>query len=143
MQERIEKLEIDQERKKSERRKRNVVIKAIKRINSEKLKIEEEVEKFIQEKLGIETKIEKALTIREKEGRKVIVATVEKWEMKRQIMSKKRKLEKGIYIEDDLTKKEREIHHTRNAKKNSKKRKRERKGSEDRIHESKNRRKMA
>lgn len=58
--------------------------------------------------MGVEVRIEKAYMIREGEGKKIIVAT-EKWEMKRQIMMKKRELEKGIYIEDDLTKKERKI----------------------------------
>lgn len=34
---------------------------------------------------------------------------VENWEMKRNIMMKKKNLEKGIYIDDDLTRREREI----------------------------------
>jgi len=109
MQVRIERLERDQERKERERRKKNIVIKGI---NCEKLKMEEELESFIQEKLGVEVTIEKTHAIREEEGKKIIIATVEKWEMKRQIMMKKRELEKGIYIDDDLTKKEREIQGT-------------------------------
>lgn len=39
----------------------------------------------------------------------MVRAEIERWEMKRQIMMKKRGLEREIYIEDDLTKKERVI----------------------------------
>lgn len=106
LQRRIARLEMDQERRERERRKKNVVIKGI---SCEKTKIEEGVESFIQEKLGVEVRIERAHAIRVDEGKQIIVATVEKWEMKRQIMMKKRDLEKGIYIDDDLTKREREI----------------------------------
>lgn len=35
--------------------------------------------------------------------------TVENWEMKKNIMMKKKNLKKGIYIDDDLTRREREI----------------------------------
>jgi len=56
--------------------------------------------------MGIETRIEKAL--KKEERRKIIVATIENLETKKQIMRKKKGLERGVYIED-LTRKEREV----------------------------------
>lgn len=49
------------------------------------------------------------MEIKEGEGKKGIVVIVEEWEMKRNVMMKKKNLDKGIYIDDDLTRREREI----------------------------------
>jgi len=38
-----------------------------------------------------------------------VVAELDNWEQKRNVISNKKKLKKGIIIEDDLTKKERGI----------------------------------
>lgn len=39
----------------------------------------------------------------------IVIAEIESWEQKREIMNKKKGLRKEIIIEDDLTKKEKEI----------------------------------
>lgn len=58
-------------------------------------------------------KIEKAYEIKGEDRKKEIVVTVESWEMKRNIMMKKN-LEKGVYINNDLTRREREIQGKKN-----------------------------
>ena len=70
---------------------------------------EETVKEFIREKLKIETEIERAQKIRRGGKVKIIVATMKSKEEKIRVMKEKRKLEKGIYIDDDMTRKEREI----------------------------------
>jgi len=72
-------------------------------------KIEQEVKKFIKENLKIEVEIDKAFKIWTRGNRCTVVAELRSWEQKRDIMSKKRELKERIFIDDDLTKKEREI----------------------------------
>lgn len=55
--------------------------------------------------------------------------------MKINIMMKKENLEKGIYIDDDLTKRERE-RDSRKIKKNGKRGEEEKKGGESELHEN-------
>ncbi|XP_070169555.1 uncharacterized protein [Polyergus mexicanus] len=106
MLERIQNLEMVQEKKEREEKKKNIVIRGI---NIEKTNIEKRIEEFVKEKLGVEIKVEKAYEIKEREGKKGIVVTVEEWEMKRNIMVRRKNLDRGIYIDDDLTRREREI----------------------------------
>lgn len=47
--------------------------------------------------------------IKTKEKNKWMIAELDNWEQKREVMEKNRNLEKGVRTEDDLTKKEREI----------------------------------
>jgi len=42
-------------------------------------------------------------------SKEIIIAEINKWEQKNNVMKKKNKLKKGIIIENDLTRKEREI----------------------------------
>lgn len=106
MMERIKRLEMDQERREREKRKRNLVIKGA---NIGKVNIEEGIEEFAREKLGVEIRVEKAYEIMKGGNKEGIVVTVKEWEMKRNILIKKKNLERGIYIDDDLTWREREI----------------------------------
>lgn len=47
--------------------------------------------------------------IKTKGKNKWMIAELDNWEQKREVMEKNRNLEKGVRTEDDLTKKEREI----------------------------------
>lgn len=93
------------ERIKRQNRK-NIIIKGL---NKEKVMGEQKIEKYIEESLKIEIKIKKVSEIKTKGKNKWMIAELDSWEQKREVMEKKRNLEKGIRIEDDLTKKEREI----------------------------------
>lgn len=103
---RLEELERKNEKKEREDRRNNIVIKGtIWRREG----IEEEVSKFVKEKLKIEVGVKKAYRIRIRENRDIVIASLENWEQKREVMSRKKNLGQGIWIEDDLTKEEREI----------------------------------
>lgn len=65
--------------------------------------------KGIKEELGKEVKIGKAYKITNRKKSKIIIATLEDWQQKREVTTKKKDLKRGIWIEDDLTWKEREI----------------------------------
>jgi len=67
------------------------------------------VEEFIREKLEIGIKVRKADMLTVRENKSMVIAEIENWEQKRNIMINKKKLERGVLIEDDLTRKEREI----------------------------------
>lgn len=47
--------------------------------------------------------------IKTKGKNKWMIAELDNWEQKREVMEKNRNVEKGVRTEDDLTKKEREI----------------------------------
>ena len=73
---------------------------------------EQQIEVFIKQSLNIEVKVNKAYIIkrnREDIAGKTAIATIQNWEMKKEVMKKKSELKKGIYIDDDLTVKQREI----------------------------------
>lgn len=106
LEERIRNLEWLNEKKERENRKNRIVIKGV---EWRKEISEREVEEFIEEKLRLKVEIKEMSRIFLREDRSIVIAETNSWEQKRSIMSKKRELEKGIIIEDDLTKKEREI----------------------------------
>lgn len=60
--------------------------------------------KFVKESLSIEVGVKKAYRIKIKDNKEVVVASLESWDQKREIMSRKKNLRQGIWIEDDLTK---------------------------------------
>lgn len=95
MDERIEHVE-------KQRRRNNIVIKHEKFNGNQ---VAEGVRQFLKQKLNIDTHIQEAYQIKD-----ITIAKVNSWEQKMQIMRKKREL-KGteIYIENDMTIKEREI----------------------------------
>lgn len=59
--------------------------------------------------MKIEVRIKKVSEIKTKGKNKWMIAELDNWEQKREVMEKNRNLEKGVRTEDDLTKKEREI----------------------------------
>jgi len=104
---RIAELEEINERRERKERKNNIVIKGMKWREMEKL--DQEVKEFIRESLKVDVEVKKVRKIRINDNKNVMVAEIDNWEQKREIMCKKKELEKGIIIEDDLTRKEREI----------------------------------
>ncbi|KAK9739255.1 hypothetical protein QE152_g9163 [Popillia japonica] len=116
MGEKIEKLEDElwslqkRERRKGKngkKKKRHMVIKGE---GTEKIRSNVDCQRFIQAELGVQAQIQSMYRVGGKKGRGMVVATVGNWEEKRLIMSNKQKLKgKRVYIDDDLTKREREI----------------------------------
>lgn len=87
-------------------KKNNIVIKGL-NIKVQNVKLE--IREFIKEKLGVEAEILWARKI-ENRGNGLVVAKLASWEDKQNIMRNKKKLGgESIYIEQDLTFKEREI----------------------------------
>jgi len=72
-------------------------------------RLEQEVEGFIRDSLKIEIGVKKASKITLREGKNIVIAELDNWEQKRNVMSNKKELKKDIIMEDDLTKKERGI----------------------------------
>ncbi|XP_043587564.1 vicilin-like seed storage protein At2g18540 [Bombus pyrosoma] len=103
---RIRRIEEEREREEREKRRNNIVIKGVDWKEGNK---EEAVKEFVRDKMGIETEVEKAHTIRVGERTTIMVATMKSREEKIRIMKGKSRLVKGVYIDDDLTRKEREI----------------------------------
>ena len=103
---RIRRIEEEKDRAEREKRRKNIVIKGVdwKEGNNEGT-----VKEFIREKMKIGAEIERTHMIRVGNKNTIIVATMKSMEEKIRIMKEKRKLEKGIYIDDDLTREEREI----------------------------------
>lgn len=50
------------------------------------------------------------------------IAEIEKWEMKKEVMSEQRNLKRGIYIDNDLTKEERVVQSRLRERKNEERR---------------------
>lgn len=103
---RIATMEWINEKKEREERRNNIIIKGMK---WERENLKQEVTEFLEDNLKVKVKIGKIRKIRQYEGRNLVMAELESWEQKREIMNKKKELKKGIIIEDDLTRREREI----------------------------------
>ncbi|XP_076297968.1 uncharacterized protein LOC143217494 [Lasioglossum baleicum] len=106
--ERIKRIEKGEEEREKRVRKNNIIIKG------EDLKIEatpkQTAEKLIKDELQEEVEIEDAFWIKKNQGENILLAKAKNWQQKKMIMLKKNKLKgKKIYIENDLTKREREI----------------------------------
>lgn len=59
--------------------------------------------------LKVEVRIKKVNEIKTKERRKWMLAELDSWEQKREVMTRKKNLEKDVIIEDDLTRKKRKV----------------------------------
>jgi flagellar biosynthesis GTPase FlhF len=103
---RIRGLEEERDRAERERRKRNVVIRGT---DWGEESNEGAVEEFIKEKLKIEVGVEKTRKVKVGGKDKIMIAMLKSWEEKLKVMREKSKLGKGIYIDDDLTRREREL----------------------------------
>lgn len=104
---RIRNLEDKVDREERLKRKNNIVVKKLKTSDGNE---REKIEKFINEELKIKVNIAKAYKINRGKENEMIVAEVESWEQKQNIMRKKQMLKgKDIFIDNDLTAKERQI----------------------------------
>lgn len=103
---RVEKLEWEKEKKDREERRKNIIIKEIK---FEERDLKKETENFLTAKLKVDIKIRNAHKGRGRNGNKIVLVKLEERKDKKKIIEKKKELEKGIYIEDDLTWKKREV----------------------------------
>ena len=64
---------------------------------------------FLKEEVNVKVDIEKVRKIKTRGEEEIVVAEIDSWEEKKEIMRKKGKLKKGIFIDDDLAKQERGI----------------------------------
>lgn len=104
---RIEKLEERQEKEEKDKRRNNIILKGI---NSQKGNERETVKNFLKEELKVEAEITQAYTVGNNEQGGIILAQIGTWQNKQQIMQNKSSLKgRNIYVEDDMTKYEREV----------------------------------
>lgn len=102
---RITKLEENLERQEKEKKKLNIVIKGLDDANKEN---KETVQKWIEEKLEIQTKIKQVFTVGKDKNKQAVIVKMHNWEAKKEIMQQKKRLYgTKVYIENDLTLKER------------------------------------
>lgn len=110
LEKKINSLERGQEDIERRKRKNNIIIRGWRIEETRKEQMKEKVESFLKEKLQEEVKIKMA----NKLAREMILVEMENWEEKEKIMKGKSKLRqveetRKVYIDNDLTKKEREI----------------------------------
>lgn len=104
---RIEKLEQQLEKDDRDKRRNNIIITGM---IAESGNETETVRQFLDRKLEVKAQIVKARKIQRRGKTSMIVAEIESWECKRDIMKAKNKLKgSDMYIENDLTYKERHI----------------------------------
>lgn len=53
--------------------------------------------KFVKEKLKVEVGVKKAYRIKIRENRDIVIASLKNWKQKREVMSRKKNLEQGIW----------------------------------------------
>lgn len=104
LKEKIEALESRIENNEKARRRNNIVIKGL---QLDKGDTAEEVEEFMWKELKVKTSIRKAYKVGNARGKNMVVAEVDTWYQKKEIMKAKSSL-KGIqvYIDNDLTQEE-------------------------------------
>lgn len=64
---------------------------------------------IIKDNLRIEIAVNKAYRIQTGRDKSIVVAEMENWEQKREIMGRKKDLKAGIFIDNNLTRMEREM----------------------------------
>jgi hypothetical protein len=105
LKEKMTKLEEKMEEQEKRVRKKNIVVTGL---DEEECENEKKLEKWMKAELEVEVRVKEMYKIN---GGKMIVAELESWGEKRKVMENKRKLRekkgKRVYIEDDMTKKER------------------------------------
>ncbi|KAH0820296.1 hypothetical protein GEV33_002495 [Tenebrio molitor] len=106
LKEKMTKLEEKMEEQEKRMRKKNIVVTGL---DEEECENEKKLEKWMKAELEVEVRVKEMYKIN---GGKMIVAELESWGEKRKVMENKRKLRKKkgkrVYIEDDMTKKERD-----------------------------------
>lgn len=96
----------DRTRPKEAGRKNGIVISGIK---WRMVDLERAVEEMIEKKIKIKVRVKTAKGITFKNGEQEVVAEINSWEEKREIMKRKKELEDWVFIDDDLTWEEREV----------------------------------
>jgi hypothetical protein len=106
LKEKMTKLEEKMEEQEKRVRRKNIVVTGL---DEEECENEKKLEKWMKAELEVEVRVKEMYKIN---GGKMIVAELESWGEKRKVMENKRKLRekkgKRVYIEDDMTKKERD-----------------------------------
>ena len=100
---RLERIEMDMERKERQERRNNIVIKGREFLRQD---LEKRVEKFLEDSLELKVKVKKAMLLGK--DKKVTVVKLDEQE-KKEIMKRKKNLGKDIFIENDMTWKEKGI----------------------------------
>lgn len=108
LKQKINNLEMIMEKRDKIDRKNNLIIKGT---NIEGNRLEKQVENLIKNKLGVDIEIKEAYEIKKiNGGQGTIIAKLKNWEDKQEVLKNKNKLKgEHIFIDNDLTAKEREI----------------------------------
>lgn len=106
IQDRVRELERKEEMRARKERRNNIVIRGVR---WQERNIEAEAEQFLKNELKVEVMVRKARKVGERGQESVTVVEIGEWEKKKEIMEKKKNLSKGVYIDDDLTREEREV----------------------------------
>lgn len=104
----VRELERRKEMRERKERRNNIVLR---RVRWQEMDIE--AERFLKNELKMEVMVRKARKIGEKGHENATVIEIGEWEKKREIMERKKNFRKGIYINDDLTKRKRSTNETR------------------------------
>lgn len=106
LEKRIAALEEQGEKIEKRQRKNNIIVKGVKTSDSN---VREDLEKFFEKELQVKIRLIRAFKIKSTKL-ETVVAEVESWEKKQEIMNRKVRLgEKKIYIDNDLTIEERRV----------------------------------
>lgn len=107
LKDRITRLEKKEDNRERRERKNNIIIKGEELTRKETPR--ETVEYMLKKELQVEAEVEEAFWIG-KGNRSILLAKLRSWHQKREVMIKKKNLKgKKLYIDNDLTKKERDI----------------------------------
>lgn len=103
----IQNLEDRLESEEKNKKRNNIVIRGV---NCEGENIKERTRGFLEKQLGVKVSIKEAYTVGKRKEKKAVVAKIEYWKEKQEVMKNKNKLRgTQIYIDNDLTMKERDI----------------------------------
>ncbi|KMQ91284.1 endonuclease-reverse transcriptase [Lasius niger] len=86
---RIVDLEWINKKRERDRRKNNIVIKGVRWVTGN---IEKEVKEFVKENLKTEVEVKKAYKIKIEENKTTVIANLDSWEQKREVMNRKKDL---------------------------------------------------
>ena len=99
---RISELEEREKRGERESRRNNIVIKGAKWKETGV----QEVKEFLKENLKLDVEVEESWKVRKDKGAETVVMKLREQMSKKQIMTRKKNLKTGVYIDDDLTQKD-------------------------------------
>lgn len=106
--ERLKELEKREEDRERRERRNNIILTGEKLVCKENPKMT--AQEVLRNVMKTEAEVEEAFWIKKKEGESMLLVRLRTWEQKREVMIKKSKLKgKRLYVENDLTRKEREV----------------------------------